>query len=71
MILLSEAIIPDEESKQKEKMPVVDGKKRNPDALTHTAKSVADAVAEATNTKKRYIMCIQRKITSKIVQFHS
>ena len=50
-------------------MPVADGKKRNPDALAHTAKSVADAVAEATNTKKRYVMCIQRKIASKIYDF--
>ena len=53
MILLPEAIIPNEEDKQEDKMPVVDGKKRNPEALAHTAKSVADAVAEATNTKKR------------------
>ena len=34
-------------------MPVADGKKRNPEPLAHSAKSVADAVAEATNTAKR------------------
>ncbi len=36
-------------------MPVVDDDKKSPEPLAHAAKSVADAVAEATNTAKRFL----------------
>ena len=43
-----------EEKENKSSMPVVKNSK-TPEPLAHAARTVADAVAEATNTARRYI----------------
>ena len=42
-------------------MPVVDNSK-TPEPLAHTARTVADAVAEATNTAKRCVPVIAESL---------